>query len=37
MTNIAKYRRPKFFNNILGMLFRQKYEEYGSVTFNRKK
>ena len=37
MTNIAKYRQPKVFKKILVMLFRQKYEEYGSVTFLQKK
>ena len=36
MTNIAKYRQPKLFLKILVMFFRQKYEEYSSVTFIRK-
>ena len=36
MTNIAKYRQPKFFKKILVMFFRQKYEEYGSATFIQK-
>ena len=37
MANIAKYRPPKVFKKILVMSFRQKYDEYGSVTFNQKK
>ena len=36
MTNIAKYREPKFLKKILVLLFRQKYEEYCNVTFIRK-
>ena len=37
MTNIAKYRQPKVLKKILVMLLRQKYEEYGSVTFLQKR
>ena len=36
MTNIAKYREPKFFKKMLVMFFRQKYGEYCNVTSIRK-